>query len=64
MKKRYIRPETDKIILCNERLLTYNSEEEWGSWIGAKENDFAFEDIDDEDPWSGSEDNKSLWGED
>ncbi len=65
MKKIYIRPETEKISLSSERLMLSNSEEEWGSWIGAKEGGTIFDDVDDDDDsWSNSNKDNSLWEDD
>ena len=42
MKKVYIKPETETMFLFTEGLMKSNSEEEWGSWIGGKENEDVF----------------------
>lgn len=56
MKKSYIKPKTEAFFLLAEKLMLSNSEEEWGSWIGAKENneDSFFDDV----PFG------SLWDDD
>lgn len=65
MKKIYLKPVTETIFLISERLLVSHSEQEWDSWIGAKESGDSFENTDEEgNIWSGSNGSGSIWNED
>ena len=44
MKKIYIKPESIRMQVANERLLTNHSEPEGTGWVGAKENNDFFDD--------------------